>query len=76
MSGTGWVDAERFSVLTPTIEVAGAGALAQVNVKVTLVGLNAAVGVNAITKVPACPAAMLAGVFGVPVSALVVGSVV
>src|SRR5580700_10625515 len=76
MSGTGVVEAERLSVLTPVIEAAGPGALAQVKVKATSVGGNAAVGVNAITKVPACPAAMLVGVLAVPVTALVLGSVV
>src|ERR1700733_14516499 len=75
-SGTGVVEAERFKVSTPVIEVAGLGALAQVKMNATFVGLNAAVGVNATTKVPACPAAMSAGVLAVPVSALVVGSVV
>jgi hypothetical protein len=50
--------------------------LAQVKVNATLVGANAAVGVNAITKLCACPAEMLTGVFGVPVTALVLGFVV
>jgi len=76
MSGTGVVEPERFKVLTPVTEAAGLGALAQVKVNAISVGAKVAVGVRAITKLCACPAAMLTGVLAVPISALVVGSVV
>jgi hypothetical protein len=57
--------------------VCGAGlAFAQPKVSKTLVGANAAVGVNAMTKLCPASAAMLTGVSVVPVSALVVGLVV
>jgi hypothetical protein len=68
-------EADRLSVLIPTI-VPTWNTLAQVKAKVTLVGAKAAVGVSAMTKLCACPAAILTGVLAVPVSALVVGSVV
>src|SRR3984885_15524727 len=75
MSGTGVAEADKFSLSIPKISGAGL-ALAQPKVNWTVVGVNGALGVNAITKLCACPAGMLTGVFGVPVSALVVGSVV
>src|SRR5580698_8027862 len=75
MSGTGVVDAERFSVLTPTREGA-AGALAQEKLKATSVGANGALGVRPRTKLCDWPAPMSIGAFGTPVSILVSGSVV
>ena len=73
--GIGLDDADRNSVLTP--ETAGAGlALAQPNVKATLVGAKAAFGAKAMTKVYPAPTGISAGVLAVPVSAFVAGSVV
>jgi hypothetical protein len=54
MSGTGVEEPDRLSVLTPTIAVAGL-ALAQPNAKLMLAGENAAVGVNAMTKLCDAP---------------------
>jgi len=75
MSGTGVAEAYNSNVLRPV--VLGA-ALTPVHAKpsTTLVGTNAVFDVNAITKLCAPPAAIDAGVFGEPVSALVAGLVV
>jgi hypothetical protein len=74
MSGTGVADAESSRVLRPA-ELEAAGRLAQSKPSTTFTGRNAAWGVNAKTKLFAAPAATETGVFGEPVSALVVGSV-
>jgi hypothetical protein len=75
ISGTGVAEAYNSNVLRPV--VLGA-ALTPVHAKpsTTLVGTNAVFDVNAITKLCAPPAAIDAGVFGEPVSALVAGLVV
>ena len=67
MSGIGVADAENSKVFNP--ELIGAGSLlAQSKLNCRSVGAMAALGVNAITKLWAAPAVMLAGEFGVPVT--------
>jgi hypothetical protein len=75
-SGTGLVEAESRSVLTPTIVGAGL-VLVPVKLNATSVGAIGAIGVMLITKVwePLRPG-MFTGVFGDPVNAFVCGSVV
>src|SRR6516162_6152919 len=75
MSGTGALDPDSSSVLSP--EVVGAGAaLAQAKLNPTSVGANAAVGVKAMTKLCAAPCGISTAVLAVPVTWLVAGSVV
>src|SRR5215467_10637894 len=76
VSGTGVADVTRVSSLTPATKGAGT-VLSHKKFMARLVSGITAVGVNPNTKVcRAPPPAILAGVFGVPVNALVVGSVV
>ncbi len=75
MSGTGPVEAESNSVLSPTTPGAGKE-FRQSKVNATSRGAKASVGVKAKTKVWATPAGISTGVLAVPVTALVVGSVV
>src|SRR5215467_15415101 len=67
ISGTGLADAEKSSVLTPTMGATGA-VFAQAKLKVTSVGAMAPAGVRAMTKLWAPPAGMAAGTLGAPVS--------
>jgi hypothetical protein len=75
MSGTGVAEPDSSKVLRPVLLCA---ALTPVQSKpsITIVGANGALGVNAMTKLCEAPAAIDAGVFGEPVSALVAGLVV
>src|SRR5262245_39418671 len=67
MSGTGVIDAESKSVFSPVL--IGAGSLfAQSKLNCTSVGGKGAVGVIAKTKLCAAPAAILAAVFGDPLT--------
>ena len=75
MSGVGVVEADSSNVLTPAIIGAGA-ALVHWKLNPNSSEAMTAVGVNAITKLGEAPAAMLTGVFGDPVTALVDGLVV
>src|SRR5262249_61168309 len=75
MSGPSLVEAESRRVSMPET-IWAAVALAQTKFNRTSVGAIAAVGVKANTNVCALCAGMSAGVFTVPVTALVVGSVV
>jgi hypothetical protein len=62
-------------VLIPTLTGAGA-VLAQPKLSSTSVGDTAALAASAITKLWLCPAGISTGAFGLPVVALVLGSVV
>ena len=75
MSGTGVSDADSNRVLTPAT-VGAAAVLVQLNCSSTTVGAKAAVGVKAIIKLWNASGAIVAGVFGVPITVLVSGSVV
>src|SRR5262245_9538021 len=75
MSGTAPTDPDSNKVFRPVITFA-ASLLLHLNEKVTSVGGNGAVGVNAITYVWPPPGGMDAPAFELPVRALVVGSVV
>ena len=75
MSGTGVFDAESNNVFIPGNTQTGA-LLLQSKIKGKSVGVNAALGVIAKTNVCKPPAIMSVGVLGVPVGALVTGSVV
>jgi hypothetical protein len=75
MSGTGEVEADSRRVSSPMSTGAGT-TFVQAKLSTTLVGSNALLGVNAITKLCACLAGISTGVLTVPVSALVVGLVV
>lgn len=75
MSGTGASDVDKSSVFRPVVTGAGL-VLAQSKASFTSVGANALVGVKAIRYVCIAPAAIFAGVFGVPTSAFLAGSVV
>src|SRR5262249_54996770 len=75
MSGIGVADEESSSVFTPPI-VCATSAFGPANSNVTSVGVTAAVGVNAMTNVWPTPGPMSAPRLGVPVTALVAGSVV
>jgi hypothetical protein len=75
MSGTGVFDADSKSVFRPVVTGAGL-VLEQSKVNSTSVGLNEAVVVKANTYVCSPPAGISTGVFGVPTSAFVAGSVV
>ena len=75
MSGTGVAEADSSNVLRPVVLGAVLTPL-QAKPSTTFVGTNAAFGVKAMTKLCEPPAAIDAGVFGEPVSALVAGLVV
>lgn len=75
ISGTGVADAENKSVFKPTLTGAGL-VFAQAKLNCTSVGAIGAVGVSAITKLCAAPVPTLIGVLGVPITWLVVESVV
>src|SRR2546427_1445902 len=75
MSGIGVAEAEKRNVLMPRRFAAGA-VFAQSKTRGTFVGAIGAVGVKANTKLCATPAGMSIGVFGVPVTWFVAGSVV
>src|SRR5215831_17493125 len=75
MSGTAPTDPDSNNVLIPVATLAGS-LLLHLNEKVTSVGWNGAVGVNAMTYVWPPPAGMVAPAFGLPVRALVAGLVV
>src|SRR4029077_13671894 len=63
MSGNGVADAEKNSVLSPTLTGAGL-VLLQSKINCTSVGAITAVGVNEITKLCAAPAPIFTGVLG------------
>jgi hypothetical protein len=73
--GTDVVDADSNKVLRPVLLGAALTPL-QSKPSITIVGTNGTLRVNAMTKLCEAPAAIDAGVFGEPVSALVAGLVV
>jgi hypothetical protein len=75
ISGTDVVDADSNKVLRPVLLGAALTPL-QSKPSITIVGANGTLKVNAMTKLCEAPAAIDAGVFGEPVSALVAGLVV
>jgi hypothetical protein len=74
-SGVATKDADTRSVFTPMMVGMRPASLIE-KANSTSVGANGAVGVNAMTNVWVLPAGISTGVLGVPVTALVVGSVV